>query len=83
MKEFLQAQEQYMYCLHITNSVGTTGSDYTIDRNCLLVRVAKFDVSIHNPTPVSTRARLLRANHYSLLDGHPGSRQMYDTMRTE
>lgn len=64
IKEFLWAQRDDSYCPKVTKSVGEPGSDFTVDRNGILVRVAKLKGAIQKVTPFSMRARFLCEYHY-------------------
>lgn len=70
--EFLRAQDEDIYFQQLSKSVGTARPEFIVDRNGMFFRVAKLDGATHKLTPVSMRARFLRAHHYYMLAGNPG-----------
>lgn len=83
MEELLKVQVEDSYCREIENLIGRSGSHYKIDRQGLLVRVAKSDGAIKKQVTVSMRSRKLHLHHYSMLTGHLGASVMNETMSQE
>lgn len=79
-KKFPWAPRNESYFREVGKSVGEPESNFTVERNGILVRFAKLDGATQKGTTVSIQARFMRAHHHLFLAGHVRATLMYDTM---
>lgn len=63
--------------------VGKPDSAYSYDNEGFLELRAHIDGSIHNVVPKILQATIFYLSHYPVMEVHPGSRRMYDMIRTD
>ena len=80
---FINEQRNDVECNQYANFVGLPGSQFVYDREGYLSRVSKVDGALQRVVPRSLRIRLLYLAHYPRLQGHPGARRMYDSLRQD
>lgn len=59
------------------------GSANSYDRSRVLIIQAQINGVLQKALPTSLRARILYLAHFPILAGHPGEKQLYDTLRHE
>lgn len=67
----------------VANTVGNLGFVKSYDRNGVLMRQARIDGAVEMVVPTSSLFGILYLAHSPVLAGHPGERQLYDTLRLE
>lgn len=82
MKEFLQVTAKYPDCEQAALSEGAADSEYMIDKNKLIARVAPIDGAVQ----LVARAlcnRIMYSSHHPVMAGHPCQRHLHDSMQME
>lgn len=69
------------YCNHAAQRAGTRNTEFKIDKNGLIVRVAPIDDAVQILIPRALWERLLYHSNHLVMAGHPGQHQMYDSMQ--
>lgn len=80
-KSFVSAQEDDAYCRKLAEETETSDSQYSYDERSIVSRRARLDRAAQNLDPTSLQERVLAYKQAFTVSGHPGARQMYDTMR--
>ena len=80
-QDIIRAQARDRLCRMFRDTVGTPGSEYSVDGNGLLIRKSPLDQCIQIVAPEGLRKRIMYFAHNSVHAGHPGSSRMYSTLR--
>lgn len=81
--ECLQQQAHNNKCCQAAIAVGKQNTRFGYNTNSVLVQVSLIDSASQKYVPAALRARILSLCHYSLMAGHLGERQMYDTIHRD
>lgn len=79
-EKVIQHRIRDIECHQAAISVGKPNKRFSDNVDDGLVRVSPIDNSAQKNVAASLHAHILRLCHYSLFVGHPGKRQLYDTM---
>lgn len=83
LQERLEAQNLDPDCRQILKIVDERQSNFRLDTNGFLVRMALLDRAIQIYIPAAYHPAVRHLHHYTTLAGHRRERHMYDTMRTQ
>ncbi len=78
---FLTAQHNDGECQFFASTANKPGSKFDYDEHGYLIRRSKLDESPQKVVPASLRHRVLYLAHNPILQGHPRTTKMYDSLR--
>lgn len=81
--KLLPEQVNAPYCREIAITVSNPGSVYSYAKNGVLITQSRIDGALQKAVPKSMRVCVLSVSHYPFLAGHPGDRQLYDSLGHE
>lgn len=76
-------QANGLYGLHASSTVGFPGLTYKYDSKRLLLRIGPIDEPVQTVVLTSLHAQPLYQSDYLTLQGHPGERPMYETIKRQ
>lgn len=83
LAEFITAHSADEFCQNFARRLDQAGTEFTLEKEGVLVRCTPIDGALQKPVPQSLRHCLLNLSHDPSISGHPGQRCMYDTMRKD
>lgn len=83
IEEFTIEQTKEAYCCKATTPVGMCDSEFYVYHNRILFRTSKIDDCLHKAVPVPLKKRILFAEHYPPIFGHPDERGINKILQEE
>ena len=80
-RDMIHAKARDRLCRMFQDTVGTPGSEYSMDSYGLLIRASSLDQCVEIVPLESLHKRIMYFSHNSVHAGRPGSSRMYSTLR--
>ena len=80
-EDLIYAQARDRLCRMFCDTVRIPGSDYNIDAKGILIRTSPLDKCVQIVAPKGMRNCIIYLAHNSVRARHPGSSQIYSTLR--
>ena len=80
---FLREQRRDDNCNSLAITIDDPASKFEYDDNGFLIRISSLDTTQQIVVPSSLRQRVMHLAHNPVLQGHPGTTRMYDTLRQQ
>ena len=81
MQYIIRAEGKNRLCRMLRDTLGTSGTDLSVETRSTLVRTSPLDVSMKIIVKERMRKRITYFGHDSVHVGHPGSSCMFSTLR--